>query len=177
MNLGPKLSSCNKLSICHWNLNSIFAQDFIELFLLRAYISVHNFDIFFLVETYLDSTISSNNSNLIIPDYDLYWADHPSNVKRGGICIYYNFVALYHSPSQFQDEFETFTINLELNLDTISVNNPFFVLVDFNVKPNLWYKNDKTTNEGSKIDRIASQYGLNQLKRAYSSYYEHIFVY
>ena len=89
MNPGPKPSSCNKFSICHWNLNSISAHNFIKLSLLRAYISVHNFDILCLSETYLDSTISSNDSNLIIPGYELYRADHPSNVKRGGICIYY----------------------------------------------------------------------------------------
>ena len=84
----------------------------------------------------LDSTISSNDSNLIIPGYSLYRADHLSNVKRGGICIYYknclplkvantqylqecinfemkigeklcNFVALYCSRRQSQDELET----------------------------------------------------------------------
>ena len=37
-----------------------------------------------LSETYLDSSISSNDNNLTIPGYDLYRADHPSNVKRGG---------------------------------------------------------------------------------------------
>ena len=154
MNPEPKLSSCNKFSLCHWNLNSISVHDFIKLSLLRAYISIHNFDILCPSETYLNSTISSNNSNLIIPGYDLYRADHPSNVKRGGICIYFknclplkvaniqflqecinfemkigeklcNLVALYRSPNQSQDEFETFAKNLELNLDTISANNPF----------------------------------------------------
>ena len=65
MNPGPKPSSCNKFSICHWNLNSVPAHNFIKLSLLRANISVHNFDILCLSETYLDSTISSNDSNLI----------------------------------------------------------------------------------------------------------------
>ena len=75
-----------------------------------------------------------------------------------------NFVALYRSPSQSQHEFEKFAKNLELNLDTVSANNPFLTVVlgDFNAKSNLWYKNDKTTNEGSKIDGIASQFGLHQ---------------
>ena len=36
-----------------------------------------------------------------------------------------NFVALYPSPSQSQDEFETFAKNLELNFDTILANNTF----------------------------------------------------
>ena len=45
-----------------------------------------------LKETYLNSSISSNNivflvssngNNLTIPDYDLYRADPPSNIKQG----------------------------------------------------------------------------------------------
>ena len=46
MNLEPKPSSCNKLSICHWNLNSLSTHNFIKLYLLRAYISIHNFNIY-----------------------------------------------------------------------------------------------------------------------------------
>ena len=60
-----------------------------KLSFLSAYISIHNLDISCLTETYYDSIISSNDSNSIIPGYDLYRADHPSNDKRGGICIYY----------------------------------------------------------------------------------------
>ena len=47
-----------------------------------------------------------------------------------------NFVALYRSPSHSQDEFEIFAKNLELNLDAISVKNPFLTVIlgDFNVK-------------------------------------------
>ena len=50
-----------------------------------------------------------------------------------------NFIALYRSPSQSQDELETFLKNFELNLDTILTNNTFLtvVLSDFNVKSNL----------------------------------------
>ena len=171
-----------------------FHAYFIKLSLLRAQISIHNFNILCLSETYLDSTISSNDNNLIIPGYNFYRAEHPSNVKHGGIHIYYknsfplkvanihylqecidfemkigeklcNFVALYRSPSQSQDEFETFAKKLELNLDTISANNPFLTVVlgDFNAKSNLWYKKNKTTYEGSQIDGIVSQFGLHQL--------------
>ena len=56
-----------------------------------------------------------------------------------------NFIALYRSPSQSQNEFEIFTKNLEPNLDTISANNPFLIvfLGDVNAKSNLWYKMTK----------------------------------
>ena len=36
-----------------------------------------------------------------------------------------NFIVLYCSPSQSQDDFETFLKNLKLNFDTILANNPF----------------------------------------------------
>ena len=89
-----------------------------------------------------------------IPSYNLVRSDHPSNEKRGGVCIYYksclpsriininelkkcvrselmvgdklcNFIALYRSPSQSQDQFECFKANLELNLESAVQNNPF----------------------------------------------------
>ena len=63
-NMGPKSSFCEKFSICHWNLNSISAHNFIKISLLNAYISTHNFDILCLSETYLDSSMDIiNHSN------------------------------------------------------------------------------------------------------------------
>ena len=57
-----------------------------------------------------------------------------------------NFISLYRSPSQSQDDFETFLKNFELNLDTILANNSFLTVVlgDFNGKLNLWCKGGKT---------------------------------
>ena len=127
MNMRPKPSSSNAFSICHWNLNSVFVHNFIKLYLLRAYISIYNSVVLCLSEIYFRSTISSNDGNVIIPSYDLYSADHPSNAKHGAIYVCYktglplkltniqcmqecinfevkigkklcNFVALYRSP-------------------------------------------------------------------------------
>ena len=42
-----------------------------------------------LSETYLDSIVSSNDSNLEVPEYTLVRADNPNNTKRGGVCFYY----------------------------------------------------------------------------------------
>ena len=119
--------------------------------------------------------------------------DHTLNIKRGGVCIYYkislplkikninylhecinfeiqikdklcNFISLYHSPNQSQDDFESFINNLEYNLDSVKVNNPFLTVIhgDFNAKSSLWYNNNITTYEGSKIDGVTSQFGLQQ---------------
>ena len=80
----------------------------------------------------------------------------------GKVC---NFISLYRSPSQSNDIFETFADNLELNLDTIAKENPYLIVIlgDFNAKSSNWYKHDKTTYEGSKIEAITSQFGLKQL--------------
>ena len=105
------------------------------------------------------------------------------NIKRGSVCIYHkislplkiknthhlkelinlqikikdklcNFISLYRSPNQCENKFESFMNNLELNLDSIMVNNPCLTvfLGDFNEKLSLLYHNDTTSHEGSKTD-------------------------
>ena len=130
-NPGPKPSSNQIFSICHWNLNSISAHDYIKL------LSTHRFDVICLSETYLDPDTSHEDANLEIASYTLVRANQPSNTKRGGACLYYrnslafrllyiqyleeyinfeisfagkvcNFISLYRSPNQSHDIFETF---------------------------------------------------------------------
>ena len=101
-----------------------------------------------LSETYLDSSIPSDDASLELPGYNLVRADNPANNKRGCVCIYYlsslplkvihiqflnefinfeirvggklcSFFCLYRSPSQTWDIFEIFADNFELTLDTI----------------------------------------------------------
>ena len=78
---GPKPNYYQSFSICHCNLNSIFALNFLKLSLLQAYITVHNFDFICLSETYLESSILHGDDNLQIPGYNLYRDDHPLNIK------------------------------------------------------------------------------------------------
>ena len=167
-NLGPKANHCDCLSICHWNLNSICEHNFIKLSLFCAYISINKIDIICLSETYLDSSIPSDDDNLELPGYNLVRKDNPTNTKRGGVCIYdhnslplkvidiqflnecinfeiriggklCSFLFLYRSPSQTRDIFETFADNFELTLDTIVNKNPFLIVALGNF-------NAKTTN-------------------------------
>ena len=53
-NPGPRPSSGQSFSVCHWNLNSIAAHNFSNISLLRAYNAIHNYDIICLSETYLN---------------------------------------------------------------------------------------------------------------------------
>ena len=102
LNPGPKQSSINTFSICHWNLNSVSAHNYAKIFLLKAYIAIHGFDIICISETYLDSSTSPDDRNLEISGYNLIRSDHPSNNKREGICIYYkHFLLLRILNSQY----------------------------------------------------------------------------
>ena len=154
INPGPRHDSGEFFSICHWNLNSVFGYNYTKLSSLKAFTAAHKFDIICLSEAYLDSSVAPDDDNLEISGYSLVRSDHPSNNKRGGVCVYYkhflplrvldiqclhecinfelkigdklyNFVALYKSPSQTQDEFEKFSDNLEMNLETLSQKIPF----------------------------------------------------
>ena len=51
INPGPRRNTDETFSICHWNLNSLLAYSYSKLFLPRAYIAVHKFDVICLSET------------------------------------------------------------------------------------------------------------------------------
>ena len=142
--------------------------------------SVHKFDIICLSETYLDSSI--DDVSLEISGYYLIRSDHPSNKKRGGICIYYknflplkvtgvrlleeciafdliisnklcSFVALYRSPSQSQDDFATFSDNFQVTLDFVSKKNPFLIAVLGDFKAILKQWHDKDSSTSEDLRR------------------------
>ena len=77
------------------------------------------------------------------------------------------FISLCRSPNQPYDDFILFKDNFELTLDTLS-QKKFFLMValgDFNAKYNKvisWYNKDITSNEGRKIEAVASLNGLHQ---------------
>ena len=89
INPRPTRTPRASLSICHWNLSSISAHNYIKLSLLRAYLVFHKFDIIFISEAYLNSSTPSDDDTLNISGYNLVRADHAFNRKRGGVCIYY----------------------------------------------------------------------------------------
>ena len=86
---GPRNMKNNLPSFCHWSLNSLPAHNFSKMLLLKAYNAIYKYDFICLSETYLDSSIPSDHVSLELEGYKLVRADHPNNVKRGGVCIYY----------------------------------------------------------------------------------------
>ena len=142
----------------HWNIGSISVHNFVKLHSLQAFISVHKFDVICLSETFLDSSYSNDDRNLIIENYNMTRADYPGDVKRGGVCIYFKndlpikllnisqlseclaievgyentkciIVTLYRSPSQNSDEFDSFLSNLERTIDNVFNKDPNLVII------------------------------------------------
>ena len=84
----------------------------IKLSLLRTYLSTHRFYVICISETYLDSDTSHEDANLEIVGYTLIRADHPSNTKRGGACLYYrNSLAFRLLNIQYLEECINFEIS------------------------------------------------------------------
>ena len=69
------------------------------------------------------------------------------------------------SPSQSQNDFVTFSDNFEMALETLAQKGYFLttIVVDFNAKSCNLYSYDQTSFEGSTIESITSQFGLDQL--------------
>ena len=128
------------------------AHNFIKVSLLQTLSIRNDYDIICLNETFLDSSIDKDA--ISIPEYNLLRVEHPSNTKRGGVCIYYKdhlpiikrndmcqlheclvtelriggkkcfFTCLYNSPSQRSNELENFWTDLDLFLSNFNDLNP-----------------------------------------------------
>ena len=152
ISLGPERSS--NLKFCHWNVNGLVAHDFIKVPLMEAFITSNSFDLIYLSETYLDSTIPNDNVNIQINGHSLLRADHPNDIKHGVVCMYFKllltiirrndltnikdcivtdinvnnekrfFTCLYRSPSQTHDELECFCASFDLLLSNINDLHP-----------------------------------------------------
>ena len=73
-----KKTKKKSLSVCHWNFNSLPAQNFSKLTQLKAYISMYKHDL-----------ISPSDSLLEIDGYNLVRADYPNHTQKCEVCIYY----------------------------------------------------------------------------------------
>ena len=165
LNPGPKY-----FSVCHWNLNSITAHNYLKASQLQAFHLVHKFDILCISETHLDSSVSKDDNALSIEGYSITRPDHPSNTKRRGVCIYYNDkisvrqMSNIHLPECLACEIVigNFLLSLVNLLCNIRIKDPAFTILlgDFNARSKSWWVQDITNNESTQIQSISSLYGF-----------------
>ena len=79
----------SRANFCFWNLGGVTAHSATKISLLQAYITHHNYGIIYLTETFLNSSIQSNDNRITIHRYNLIRSYYPSDSKKGVVCIYY----------------------------------------------------------------------------------------
>ena len=160
------------------DLTNISANDYSKSFLLKAYISVHKFDIICLSETHLDSIVPLDDGNLVITGYNLICSDPPSNTKHRGVCLYFKNYLPLQIYLLLLKEYLNFEVRLAINLviwvpfvdpqaslRTILKTFPIIlnearnsgakryflmtIIVVFKTKSCNWYSHDKTSFEGT----------------------------
>ena len=113
--------------------------------------------------------------------------DHPNDIKRGGVCIYFKEIlpirvmniphlkeallleinynnkrvvvsVIYRSPSQNNSEFDSF-------LKSLKNTKPFLSVItgDFNARTSCWWSEDINSSEGLKLLSLISANGVSQL--------------
>ena len=148
--INPSPRRFSFIKFCYWNLNGLAAYDFVKMPLLEALFMTHNFEIICLSETFLDSSIDISDARININGYSLLRTHHHSNTRRGGVCMYYKnhlpviskadlsdlqecivpeitvdkgrcfLTWLYRSPSQNDEEHETFCSDQTFLLNNIN---------------------------------------------------------
>ena len=68
---------------------------FVKMLLIEAFITAQNFDIIYLPETFIDSSIDISDTRMNLNGYSLLWADHPSNTKRGSVYVHFFLFGFY----------------------------------------------------------------------------------
>ena len=157
-NSGPKKKQIKYFSCCHWNVNSLLAQNMCKISQTEAYNSLYNYDFICISETYFDSSILEGDRNFELNELHLITADHPSNTKGGGVCIYYKeslgvrllklsnisqcivcevflqnckgyIGVVYRSPSHNNIEFENFLSDFDELLSKAASSNSLFTII------------------------------------------------
>ena len=150
-NPGPQTEE--SLKFFHWYLNSICARGAVKIPLIEAY------DLIAISETMLDSTIGNDVISIEGFSREIYRADHPSDNKIGGVCLYFReglpikrrkdleflqemivteitisrkkilFSTTYRSPSQNSVQFENFIDRLHRSLNVMQRERPHLMIL------------------------------------------------
>ena len=160
---------------------------------MEAFITSNNFDLVCLSKTFIDSTIPDDDVNIQINGYSLLRDDHPNEIKREGVCIYFKeslpsirrndltnikdcivteinvnnekclFTCLYRSPSKTHDELECFCANFDLLLSNINNLHPTFSIVLGDLNAKCSKWCDRNNSVGIELNNIATTSGYNQM--------------
>ena len=89
LNPGPDISSKNNLSFAFWKLDSLPARDSARIPIIESLQNSHNFDIFGVCESKLNTSIS--NDDIFIDGFspDPFRSDKASTTRYGDVCLYF----------------------------------------------------------------------------------------
>ena len=160
---------------------------------IEAYNSLYNYDFICISETYFNSSILEGDRNFKLNGYHLIRADQPRNTKTGvciyhkesldvrlvklsnpSQCIVCEVFlqnckgyigVVYRSPGQGKIEFKNFVSDFDdlLNKTTSSRSLYTIILGDLNARSSSWWKEDKTTTEGTHLEALTSLHNFDQL--------------
>ena len=118
---------------------------------------VHNFEIICLSETYINSETSLNDRNLEIPGYYMLRGDHPSNNKKGSVCIFYRTIL----PLRVLNisYFSEITITVRCIAFEITISNKVYRFIHPYRSPSLTRGEFKTFKSNLKLNLDASSCG------------------
>ena len=160
----------------------------IKISLLQVYVTQYNCNITCLSETFLNSSIRSDNDRIKIGEYILIRSDHPSNSEKGGFCIFYkeylfitkwddictlgnclvteicsqNETCSYRLPGESQDEFQNFCTNFDIIFSQINYELPICSIVTGDFICSWLWINDIAGFAGKEIDFLTSPTGLHK---------------
>ena len=80
------ISSYSYPSFCSWNVNILWALNFLRVSLITPCNTVYNCDLITIVETHLDNAV--DETKLVINGYSFYKNNHPQNGKCDGVGLY-----------------------------------------------------------------------------------------
>ena len=194
--IDTSLLGCNRKIPAPFSINlesnSIATENFIKIPLLESYITVNKFDIMCLSETFLDSSFLNDDPRLNLNGYSPIRADHPSDTKKGGLCIYYkNYLPLILKPALsalneclvcelkvgkrkcFITILYRSPVNQLKNLIRLKMienklllrNNPYIYIYigDFNARNINWWEGNIDNYQGLDLDNIPCYHGLQQM--------------
>ena len=111
----PNPGPTRKLNYGFWNLDSLLTRDGHKLSVIEGLNSNHKFDLFGVVETYLNKDILDSKLKIQGFSPEPFRADSPSTARpQGGVCLYFNENLPIKNRSDLIDLEETILAEIKL---------------------------------------------------------------